>query len=237
MKVCLGCSQVNADDDRFCSRCGRRLVVWGSAPNVETEEESSPSQQTSSFEWEIPRPPPPRGRHIGRLIAVGAMIVVAAVLATFLLTRHSSPIHFPNTIAGEPEIDSPQINEAVREMTDKASVAGHHPQAAFYGTENTPVMIIVAYDTPQTDVDSYFVGAVNGFESTAHASVAINSKETGSQRSATYECAPYTSPSSSGDLCTWADRRTSGIAVLLGGPATVADPIDQMGIIHDAVVG
>ena len=119
-------------------------------------------------------------------------------------------------------------------MDKAATVAGHTPKSAIYGSETAPAFVILVYDFPTPgDVDSFFTGGAAGFERSSGASVDLASKQVQSRGSTQYECAPFSLSTRSGDLCVWLDSATSAVVVDFSQPGT---PIDTVATIHDAVI-
>src|SRR5205085_7549103 len=107
--------------------------------------------------------------------AVSAL-VVGGVTAFFLL-RNTSPINFPDSIGGVPMQTSPIAQGLIEGMNREATIAGHAPKSAIYGSERAPSFLVLVYDfaTPG-EVDAFFSGGAAGFARSARASVDLTSK-------------------------------------------------------------
>jgi len=165
---------------------------------------------------------------------VAAVLAAAGGVAAFLLLRTTSPVHFPDSIDGVPRQTSALARGIIEGMDREATVAGHTPRSAIYGTEAAPSFLILVYDFPVPGrVDGFFAGGATGFARSSGGSVDLASKQIERRGSTQYECAPFVVSTRRGDLCVWLDDATSAVVIDM---ARSAGSIDTAARIHDAVV-
>src|SRR5437773_4758611 len=116
---CPRCETPHEPDARFCSRCGYDLSSVPRGPSSSDPPPPSPPRSTTppTYAWPPPdpgtasRPAPDQKNRRNILIAVAVVVVgVAGVAAALLLARgSSSSVEFPETIAGQPRVKSPAL--------------------------------------------------------------------------------------------------------------------------------
>lgn len=160
-RACPGCGTQNADTADFCWKCYRRFETGPSgvtsgqyAPRQPGAGPYAPTHPEAVGPHAVPRPgmpmPPPPGslytpqpeaRSAGKGIATFAAAALAlAVVGWFLISRlGGGPPAFPESVAGIPQADIPQLEQLVEFAKGQANLPeGIDLDLAMYGDPLSP---------------------------------------------------------------------------------------------------
>lgn len=158
-RACPGCGTQNADTADFCWKCYRRFETGSGGTMAGSFAPAQPgtfipARPGAAGPYAVPRPgmpaPPPPGpldsprpetRGAGKGIATFAVAALAlAVVGGFLISRlGGGPPAFPESVAGIPQADIPQLEQLVDLAKEQSNIPeGLDLDLAIYGNPVSP---------------------------------------------------------------------------------------------------